>query len=159
MPVRPDVYVVAAFFRRDGMVVLTDGRGRPLRPTPAEQRWLDWDRRRQLSATLFATAAARENSLTEIQRLRHKAAVLRQRAVGDESRGRPAHAKRARGEATKAELGAETRAARAEDELAEIKRLQGEARKAGCSKLGTWLRRAGGDVEGAPAGDVAADVH
>jgi hypothetical protein len=154
-PERPGAYVVAGPTPRNGPVVLTDGHGKALRPTPAERRWLDWDRRRQLRAELFATAAAREASLATVAGLRHGAATLRQRAVDEEAAGRPAHARQLRDEANQAEVGAERHEGRAEQERLELQRLRDELRRAGAGKIGTWLRRGSGDVEDAPRGGVA----
>jgi hypothetical protein len=158
-PQRPDLTVMASSVPKDGRPVLTDTRGHPIEPSPGERRWIDWDRRRRLRAELFVTATAREMSLAEVAGLRHKAATLSERAAAEEARGRPAHARRLRAEADQAELGAERREGRAVQELAELKRLQVEARKAGCSKIGSWLRRAGGDMEPPPSADVAGSVH
>ena len=158
-PLRPNEYVVAGPMRRDGQPVLMDGRGQPLRPSPDEQKCLAWERRRQLRAALFAAAAAREMSLTAIVGLRHKAAVLWEQANEEEANGRPAHARRLRDQANEVELGAERRASRAEQELAEIKRLQRELRAAGATKIGTWLRRGGGDEEPPSSADAAGSVH
>ncbi len=157
-PLRPNEYVVAGPMRRDGQPVLMDGRGQPLRPSPDEQKCLAWERRRQLRAALFAAAAAREMSLTAIVGLRHKAAVLWEQANEEE----PTVGRLTLGgyviRPTRWSWGPSV-VDRAEQELAEIKRLQRELRAAGATKIGTWLRHGGGDEEPPSSANAAGSVH